>query len=287
MKPLKSVFARIAAAVAEQKDDVEFSRHFTPRAREMFALAEDEATGLNHNFIGTEHVLLGLLKLDRGVAAKVLRRQGVDLTKVRNAMEPYVRRGPDVKMLKPIPFTPRVKTVLVTAHKEARALNHTYVGTEHILLGLLRDDDGIAKRALEGLGLSVTVAQQEILKELDPNLDNGRQPSQLSSVTMDISNLHLEGARIVRVIEDGDRHSLAFEVSYAMPAGGSEFPRRRITFSLCSRYLVDEGHGASGESTIQSAEIIPTDVHLATIRMRTDHGLREVTCWRSILEENL
>src|SRR5438105_2822358 len=105
MKLLKSISARIAAAMAEQQQDAEFSQHFTPRARDMFELAEDEAARLNHNFIGTEHVLLGLLKLNQGVAANVLRRQGVDLTKVRDAIEKYVRRGPDVKMLKPVPFT--------------------------------------------------------------------------------------------------------------------------------------------------------------------------------------
>ena len=178
MKLLKAFFAEITAALAEQKQaEAEFSRHFTPRAREMFALAQDEATRLNHNFIGTEHVLLGLLKLDRGVAANVLRRQGVDLKKVRVTVGEYVPRGPEVKVLKPIPFTPRVKMVLVTAQKEAGALNHTYVGTEHVLLGLLAESDGVAARVLKGFGLCVSETRQEILKELDPNLDEGDQPS--------------------------------------------------------------------------------------------------------------
>src|SRR5260370_41312153 len=116
MKLFKSFFAEIAAGLAEQKQaEAEFSRHFTPRAREMFAFAQDEATRLNHNFIGTEHVLLGLLKLDRGVAAKVLTRQGVDLKKVRARIDEYVGHAPDVKILNPIPFTPRVKRILVTA----------------------------------------------------------------------------------------------------------------------------------------------------------------------------
>src|SRR5262249_3332706 len=154
MKLFKSFFAEMAAAVAKRKQaEAEFSRHFAPRAREMFALAQDEATRLKHNFIGTKHVLLGLLKLDRGVAANVLRRQGVDLQKVRTAVEEYVGRGPDVKILNPIPFTPRVKTVLVTAHKEARSLSHTYVGTEHVLLGLLHESEGVAARVLKGFGL--------------------------------------------------------------------------------------------------------------------------------------
>ena len=179
MKLFKSFFAKMTAAMAEREQaEAEFSDYYTPRAREVFTLAQDEATRLNHNFIGTEHVLLGLVKLGRGVAANVLSRQGVDLQKVRTAVEQYVGRGPDVKILFPIPFTPRVKTVLVTAQKEARSLNHTYVGTEHILLGLLCETDGVAARVLEGFGLGVSQTRQEILKELDPNFLGGGEPSQ-------------------------------------------------------------------------------------------------------------
>jgi ATP-dependent Clp protease ATP-binding subunit ClpC len=146
MKLLKSFLAEMRVALTSQK---QLSQHFTPRGRDIFALAEDEAVQLNHNFIGTEHVLLGLLNLDRGVGANVLRRQGVDLKKVRTSVEEYVGRAPDVKILKPIPFTPRVKAALITAHQEARALNHSYVGTEHVLLGLLGEKDGVAARVLK------------------------------------------------------------------------------------------------------------------------------------------
>jgi ATP-dependent Clp protease ATP-binding subunit ClpC len=179
MKLFKSFFARMAAALTEREQvEAELSGNYTPRARQVFALAEKEATRLNHNFIGTEHVLVGLVKLGQGVAANVLRRQGVDLEKVRTAVEEYVGRGPDVNLLHPIPFTPRVKTVLLTAQKEARCLYHTYVGTEHILLGLMRDGEGVAARVLEGLGLSVSQTRQEILKELDPNFLGGGELSQ-------------------------------------------------------------------------------------------------------------
>ena len=179
MNVFKSFFAEMRAALkGQQQVEAELSRHFTPRAREMFAFAEDEAARLNHNFIGTEHVLLGLLKLERGVAANVLRRQGVDLKKVRASIEEYVPRGPDVSSLKPIPFTPRVKAALVTAHKEARALNHAYVGTEHVLLGLLAESDGVAARVLEGFGVHASQTRQEMLKELVPNFDEGDQASQ-------------------------------------------------------------------------------------------------------------
>lgn len=180
MKWINSFLAKMADAVAHQQQAAaEVSSHFTPRARETFALAQSEAARLNHSFIGTEHVLLGLLKLNRGVAANVLRRQGVDLQKIRTAIEENVGAGPDIKVLNPIPFTPRVKRVLVTAHKEARALNHTYVGTEHVLLGLMSERDGVAARILEGFGLSVLQTRQEILKELDPNLHEGDQAPQV------------------------------------------------------------------------------------------------------------
>jgi ATP-dependent Clp protease ATP-binding subunit ClpC len=179
MKLLKSFFAQIGAALKEQKQmQGEFSDQFTPRAREVFALAEDEAARLNHNFIGTEHVLLGFLKFNRGIAANVLRRQGVDLERVRTAVEGRVPPGPDLTILKPIPFTPLVKIVLDTAHKEAGALNHAYVGTEHVLLGLLAEGDGVAAHVLESFGLSVSQTRQEIRKELDPNFHEGDQRAQ-------------------------------------------------------------------------------------------------------------
>jgi ATP-dependent Clp protease ATP-binding subunit ClpC len=179
MNLFKSFLAQMAAVMKEQQQtEAEFSGQFTPRAREVFALAQDEATRLNHNFIGTEHVLLGLLKQNRGVAVNVLKRQGVDVEKVRTTVEQWVPSGPDVELLTPSPFTPRVKRVLVIAHKEARELNHTYVGTEHVLLGLLAERDGVAARVLEGFGLRLSQTRQEILKELDPNLHEGDQPSQ-------------------------------------------------------------------------------------------------------------
>jgi ATP-dependent Clp protease ATP-binding subunit ClpA len=128
-----------------------------------------EADRFNHNFVGTEHLLLGLLKLGQGVAVNVLQKMGLDLETVRSEIEKQVGTGPDQKMIGNIPYTPRVKKVLVLAAKEAKALNHTYVGTEHILLGLLREGDGVAGRVLKNLEVDIEVTRQEILKELDPN----------------------------------------------------------------------------------------------------------------------
>ena len=143
--------------------------NFTPRAQQVLALARKEADRFNHNFVGTEHLLLGLIKLGQGVAVNVLQKLGLDLETVRMEVEKQVGTGPDQKIIGNIPYTPRVKKVLALAAKEAKALNHTYVGTEHILLGLLREGDGVAARVLKNLDIDIEQTRQEILKELDPN----------------------------------------------------------------------------------------------------------------------
>jgi ATP-dependent Clp protease ATP-binding subunit ClpA len=143
--------------------------NFTPRAQQVLALARKEADRFHHNFVGTEHLLLGLIQLGQGVAVNVLLKLGLDLETVRREVEKQVGTGPDQKMIGNIPYTPRVKKVLALAVKEAKALNHTYVGTEHILLGLLCEGDGVASRVLKSLEVDVEKTRQEILKELDPN----------------------------------------------------------------------------------------------------------------------
>jgi ATP-dependent Clp protease ATP-binding subunit ClpC len=145
--------------------------NFTPRAQQVLALARKEADRFNHNFVGTEHLLLGLIKLGQGVAVNVLQKMGLDLETVRMEVEKQVGTGPDQKMLGNIPYTPRVKKVLSLAAKEAKALSHTYVGTEHILLGLLREGDGVAARVLKNLDVDIELTRKEILKELDPNFN--------------------------------------------------------------------------------------------------------------------
>ncbi|HEY6166761.1 MAG TPA: ATP-dependent Clp protease ATP-binding subunit [Verrucomicrobiae bacterium] len=147
----------------------EAMNNFTPRAQQVLALARKEADRFNHNFVGTEHILLGLIKLGQGVAVNVLQKMGLDLETVRMEVEKQVGTGPDQKQVGNIPYTPRVKKVLSLAAKEAKALNHTYVGTEHILLGLLREGDGVAARVLKSLDVDIEQTRQEILKELDPN----------------------------------------------------------------------------------------------------------------------
>ena len=142
---------------------------FTPRAQQVLALARKEAERFNHNYVGTEHLLLGLIKLGEGVAVNVLQKMGLDLEIVRKEVEKHVGPRPETKMIGNIPYTPRVKKVLALAGKEAKALNHSYVGTEHILLGLLREGEGIAARVLKSLEVDPARTRNEILKELDPN----------------------------------------------------------------------------------------------------------------------
>jgi hypothetical protein len=154
---------------ASQSD--ESMSNFTPRAQKVLALARQEADRFNHNFVGTEHLLLGLIRLGQGTAMAVLNKKGLDLETVRRETEKQIGIGPDQNKSGNIPYTPRVRKALALAAKEAKALNHTYVGTEHLLLGLLREGDGVAARILVNLGLDVETTRLDILKQLDPNFD--------------------------------------------------------------------------------------------------------------------
>ena len=143
--------------------------NFTPRAQQVLALARKEADRFNHSYVGTEHLLLGLIKLGQGVAVNVLERMGLELDTVRMEVEKEVGSGPPQKAPGNIPYTPRVKKVLALANKEAKALNHSYVGTEHLLLGLLREGEGVAARVLRRLDVDIQRTRNEILAEIDPN----------------------------------------------------------------------------------------------------------------------
>jgi ATP-dependent Clp protease ATP-binding subunit ClpA len=143
--------------------------NFTPRAQQVLALARKEAARLYHNFVGTEHVLLGLIGLGQGTAVNVLIQMGVNLETARAEVEKQFGAGPEQKVIGNTPYTPRVKKVLAIAQREAKALNHTYIGTEHILLGLLGEGDGAAAQVLKNLGVDCDRTRQLILIELDPN----------------------------------------------------------------------------------------------------------------------
>ncbi len=149
--------------------------NFTPRAQQVLALARKEADRFHHNYVGTEHLLLGLIKLGQGVAVSVLQKMGLDLETVRAEVEKQVGIGQESKTpVGSIPYTPRVKKVLALAGKEAKALNHSYVGTEHILLGLLREGEGVAARVLRTLEVDIERTRNEILRELDPQFSAGQ-----------------------------------------------------------------------------------------------------------------
>ena len=153
--------------------------NFTPRAQQVLALARKEADRFHHNYVGTEHILLGLINLGQGVAVNVLQKMELDLQTVRSAVEKQVGTGPESKPSGNIPYTPRVKKVLALAGKEAKALNHSYVGTEHILLGLLREGEGVAARVLKSLEVDIERCRNEILSELDPNFSG--EPEEASA----------------------------------------------------------------------------------------------------------
>jgi len=138
---------------------------FTERARRVLSLAQEEAQRFNHNYIGTEHLLLGLVREGDGVAAQVLRNLGVELNKVRSAVEFIIGRG-DRIVLGDIGLTPRAKKVIELAVDEARRLNHHYIGTEHLLLGLVREGEGIAAGVLESLGVNLEKVRTETIKVL-------------------------------------------------------------------------------------------------------------------------
>ncbi|HOW97094.1 MAG TPA: ATP-dependent Clp protease ATP-binding subunit [Kiritimatiellia bacterium] len=150
--------------------------NFTPRAQQVVQLARKEADRFNHGYVGTEHLLLGLVALGQGVAVNVLRKMGIDLETVRLEVEKAVGVGPATKTAGNVPFTPRMKKVLALAGSEARALNHAYVGTEHLLLGLLREGEGAAARVLKNLEVDLEKTRVEVMKELDPGYDPSMEP---------------------------------------------------------------------------------------------------------------
>jgi len=171
--------------------------NFTPRAQQVLALSRKEAERFNHNYVGTEHLLLGLIKLGQGVAVNVLEKMGLDLDSVRIEVEKQVGSGPDATAAGNIPYTPRVKKVLALANKEAQHLNHSYVGTEHLLLGLLREGDGVAARVLLNLDVDIARTEFELEEEIGgdaaPSEGKGGKTPALKAFGRDLTKLAKEG----------------------------------------------------------------------------------------------
>jgi ATP-dependent Clp protease ATP-binding subunit ClpC len=146
---------------------------FTDRARRVVVLAQEEARLLDHNYIGTEHLLLGLLREHEGAAAEALRALGVSLGEVRRRVEEIIGRGKE-QPSGHIPFTPRAKKVLELSLREALNLGHDYIGTEHILLGLVREGEGVAARVLTGMGATAERVLDKVI-ELTTERPSGRR----------------------------------------------------------------------------------------------------------------
>jgi ATP-dependent Clp protease ATP-binding subunit ClpC len=146
---------------------------YTDRARKVMDFANQEAWRFNHEYIGTEHILLGLVKEGSGVAANVLQELGIDLRKIQLEVEKIVQAGPNMATTGKLPRTPRTERAIKFASEEARNLGHNYVGTEHLLLGLLREGEGVAAQVLMNLGLSLEAVREQVLGLLGHNMDSG------------------------------------------------------------------------------------------------------------------
>ena len=164
--------------------------NFTERVRKVLAMAREEAARLHHEYVGTEHILLGLIREGEGVAATVLQNLSVELDEIQQKIEETVKKGKAAQTTGPdLPYTSRAKKVLELAMSEARELSHSYVGTEHLLLGLLREEKGIAAQVLVHSGLRTETVRVEVLRLLGTDLPS-RLPVQdgsgISSVSIEI-----------------------------------------------------------------------------------------------------
>ncbi len=164
---------------------------FSERARRVLSLAQEEAQRFNHNYIGTEHILLGLVRETEGVAARVLSSLSVDLSKVRSAVEFIIGRG-EKPAQGEIGLTPRAKKVVELAVDEARRMNHTYIGTEHLLIGLLREGEGVAAGVLESLGVTLDKVRAETHRILSHTSGTGTQGSRATSKTPTLDQLGID-----------------------------------------------------------------------------------------------
>ncbi|MCX5714451.1 MAG: ATP-dependent Clp protease ATP-binding subunit [Candidatus Omnitrophica bacterium] len=160
---------------------------FTERARKVIILAKEEARRFNHDYIGTEHILLGLIREGEGVASTVLQKLGLSLENIRIEVEKLVQPGPTTQIIGDIPFTPRAKKALELAAEEARSLGHNYIGTEHLLLGLIREGEGVASQVLLNLGLDLNTVRNEVMELLGSALPGfgQNQPAKTKTPALD------------------------------------------------------------------------------------------------------
>ncbi len=222
--------------------------NLTPRAQKLLACARREAERLNHNYVGTEHLLLGLIANHEGVAYKVLQKMGLNLETICREVEEQVGVGPGQKVIGGIDFTPRSKKVLWLAEQQAKELKHRYVGTEHILLGLLKEDGGVAARVLKKNVISIDRTIEEILKELDPSYNpekptQGESDQSAGSDKINIIEITRLGdqfvGKIITAVADSARKNYVFSEEEQVP------------MFFCLKLLLAGGYTFSGSMTLE------------------------------------
>jgi ATP-dependent Clp protease ATP-binding subunit ClpA len=245
---------------------------FTERARKVLQLAQEEAERFNHNYIGTEHILLGLAREGDGVAARVLRNLGIDLHKVRSAVEFIIGRG-DRMVLGEIGLTPRAKRVIELAVDEARRLNHHYIGTEHLLLGLVREGEGIAAGVLESLGVSLEKVRAQVIGVLKSSPGYARpnlEPALTRSVQV-VLRLAQEEARRLNHNSVGVEH--VFLTLVGLPEGQVFTILKRLGLELVKTREVIEAITGKGNRNV-TGEIDFTPQVKQAVQFATDLGRR-------------
>jgi ATP-dependent Clp protease ATP-binding subunit ClpC len=168
MNWFKELRKALTPPTPEEREAAERFNRLTPRACQALRLARDEAVRLGNSYVGTEHMLLGLIGLGQGVAANVLEKANCDLKAVRSFIEKQIGQGTEQKAAESITLNPGAKKIIEVASLEARAMDHRYIGTEHLLLGVLREGDDVVGNVLKGLGVNLETTRDQILKELEP-----------------------------------------------------------------------------------------------------------------------
>jgi len=209
---------------------------FTDRAHKVMQLANQEAQRFHHEYIGTAEILLGLIKEGSGVAVKVLKNLDVDLKEMRLEIERRLENGPNIVTMVKLPMTPKAKKVIEYAMEEARLLNHSRVGSEHILLGLLREEEDVAAQVLAKFGLTLEATREETLNLLGRGIESSAQPVfQETAITSGYLASQPEPRRLKSVAA---RFFLELFLSVLIAASVAWVARSWITFTVCLTLLV-------------------------------------------------
>jgi len=187
---------------------------FTERARQVVVLAQDESRSLKHNYIGTEHLLLGLLREEEGIAARVLTSLGISLEDVRAEVAQIVGPGDDIATGQ-IPFTPRAKEVLELALEEGLSLGHNYIGTEHVLLGLVREHDGVAARILDSFGAEAVIVRDEVINALSGGAPGERTLERQSVIFQGVNEWQENAMPLAGSLAGDERRPLLLAIGLA------------------------------------------------------------------------